>query len=268
LAESSSHEDKRSLRGAFITFEGIDGCGKTTQAKLLAERLRAVGHSVVETREPGGTQIGRELRKILLATRHQVFDDDDNGGSDADSAPRKSRFRGMAPSSQLLLFLADRIQHLEEVIRPAMKRGETVISDRFHDATVAYQSYGRGLDLKFLQDLINSEINTTTPDLTILLDIDVETAWERSRTGGSPYRQLVLLKVEEPSIAAQQSSGKSRAKIDPDSRELMKFFGRVRKGYSELQRIEPNRIIQIQGDRAIETIADDIWNLVRSRHVL
>src|SRR5574341_782941 len=112
-------------RGDFITFEGIDGCGKTEQARRLAARLRGLGVAVAETREPGGTAIGRGLRAVLLDSVHA----------------------GMTPECEVLLYLADRVQHLAEVIRPALLRGETVICDRYHDATLAYQHHARGLDM-------------------------------------------------------------------------------------------------------------------------
>ena len=123
-AAAGEKAGKVSPRGAFITFEGVDGCGKTTQAELLAEKLRRVGHSVLTTREPGGTAVGRGLREVLLNPAHKEI----------------------TPECELLLFLADRVQHLGELITPALARGETVVCDRFHDSTVAYQRYGRQLD--------------------------------------------------------------------------------------------------------------------------
>jgi dTMP kinase len=146
-------------RGTFITFEGIDGCGKTTQLRLLAESLRAEGREVVETVEPGGTEIGRLIRKILL-----------------DPASRE-----ITPRAELLLYFASRAQNVEQIIRPALDRGAIVLCDRFTDSTLCYQGCGRGLDPNTILTLDQIACRDVQPNLTILIDIDVATSQERAR---------------------------------------------------------------------------------------
>src|SRR5207244_1881537 len=132
-------------QGRFITFEGTEGAGKTTQIELLTERLRERGHIVRAVREPGGTPVGEEIRHTL---KHSA------------------QSQGMAPETELLLMNASRAQLVREVIRPAMAAGEIVLCDRFYDSTVAYQGYGRGLDLKLVKLVIDVAVGDTRPDLT------------------------------------------------------------------------------------------------------
>lgn len=148
-----------SKRGVFITFEGTDGCGKTTQMHLLAERLRQSGREVVETVEPGGTEIGRQVRRILL-----------------DSA--NSRLTARA---ELLLYFASRAQNVEELIRPALDSGKIVLCDRFTDSTLVYQGCGRGLGAETVWALDRIACQGLAPDVTILLSIDLDTGLERAR---------------------------------------------------------------------------------------
>jgi dTMP kinase len=144
----------------FITFEGTEGTGKSTQLRLLADDLRAVGRRVLTSREPGGTSFGRTLRGLLL----------DPAGST------------IVPLAELFLYLADRAQHAREVILPALERGEWVICDRFADATVAYQGHGRGLDAAFIRDASDRAACGLVPDLTLLLDLEeVATGIARAR---------------------------------------------------------------------------------------
>ena len=145
--------------GRFITFEGIDGCGKTTQFRLLAQRLRDQGRTVLETVEPGGTEIGRQIRKILL--------------DPANSA--------IQPRTELLLYFASRAQNVDEVIRPALDAGSVVLCDRFTDSTLAYQGYGRGLDTDTVVALDRIACGGLRPHATILIDIDLETSLSRAR---------------------------------------------------------------------------------------
>jgi dTMP kinase len=146
-------------RGTFITFEGIDGCGKTTQVRLLGEALRAEGRDVVETVEPGGTEIGRLIRKILL-----------------DPASKD-----LTPRAELLLYFGSRAQNVEQIIRPALTRGAIVLCDRFTDSTLCYQGYGRGLEPAIILELDKIACSGLEPDLTLLIDIDVTTSQERAR---------------------------------------------------------------------------------------
>jgi dTMP kinase len=216
------------LRGAFLTFEGIDGCGKSTQAQLLAQRLRDYNFPVVETREPGGTEIGTVLRALLL---------------DPSS-------RALVPSCELLLYLADRVQHLAQVIRPALAREDVVICDRYHDATLAYQHYGRGLDFAPLKDLIAAEIEPTPPALTLWLDANVDVAQARiaARGRGAPPHPPAEGRLEE---------------------EDERFHLRVQTGYAALFERHPQRIVRIDANAGADAVRDAIWDVIVQRfHVI
>ena len=138
----------------FITFEGIDGSGKSTQISLLCNELERRGLPFILTRQPGGTEIGAKIRQILLDPENSAMD----------------------PKAELLLYLADRVQHLQEVIRPALAEGKLVLCDRYHDATLAYQGAGRGLDLSWMEELSKDLI--LTPDLTIWMELDPKCIWK------------------------------------------------------------------------------------------
>jgi dTMP kinase len=219
MAQAASRA-RPSLRGRFLTFEGIDGCGKTTQARLLAMRLREAGLPVLETREPGGTEIGRQLRAVLLS---------------ADNA-------AIEPLTELLLFLADRVQHLREVIRPALARGEVVLCDRFHDATVAYQQHGRGLDLAPLEPFLRAEVLQPPPAATFWLDLPLALAGER--------------------IAARAQSLRGEGRIDAAAQE---FHARVREGYAAIAAAEPERVLRIDAAGPPEAVARAIWQELTER---
>lgn len=152
----------------FITLEGPDGSGKTSQVADLAEFLRAQGHSVYVTREPGGSSISTQVRSILM--------DLDN--------------KSMHPRTETLLFCAARAQHVEEIIRPHLAAGEIVLCDRFADSTLAYQGYGHGNDLDALRALLEFTTGGLKPDLTILFDISAEDGLSRRRTGGGEWNRL------------------------------------------------------------------------------
>ncbi|MEK6681525.1 MAG: dTMP kinase, partial [Nitrospirota bacterium] len=151
--------------GLFITFEGIEGCGKTTQLSLLSGYLKKNGFDVIMTREPGGTKIGEKIRAILL--------NPDN--------------KRMAMEAELLLYGASRMQHVKEFIEPAIKAGKIVLCDRFADSTLAYQGYGRGIGISFIKKMCPLSLGAIRPDLTILLDLDAEAGLDRikSRKGGN-----------------------------------------------------------------------------------
>ena len=177
----------------FLTFEGVEGSGKSTQSTLLAEKLAEAGFEVVTTREPGGTELGRQLRSMLLAT-------------DA-LAP--------AAETELLLYLADRAEHISRLIRPALKRGAVVIADRFADSTLAYQAYGRGLDREQVQKIDAFARQGLMPSRTFLLDLPVEEGLARARQVG-PADRLELEKID--------------------------FHNRVRDGFHQLAAADPARI--------------------------
>jgi dTMP kinase len=181
------------MRGLFITLEGIEGAGKSTQARLLAEELRSRGERVVVSREPGGTAFGSALRAMLL---------DPAGGP-------------IAPLAELFLYLADRAQHVRDIVAPALERGEVLICDRFADATVAYQGYGRGLDPAFIAAASDRAAAGIVPDLAILLDCeDVGAGVARAR---------------------RRQAGDGTAGVeDRFEREDLSFHRRVRDGYRAL----------------------------------
>jgi dTMP kinase len=207
--------------GRFITFEGIDGCGKSTQARLLLQYLRERGEDAVETIEPGGTEIGRRIRRILLDPANT----------------------GMHARTELLLYFASRAQNIEEVIRPALALGQTVISDRFTDSTIAYQSFGRGLELASILDLDRVACQGLRPDLTLLIDTDVDTALDRSRR-------------------RNDRTHNSESRIDEEGRG---FHERVRRGYLSLAEREPDRIVVIDGRKSIGEVARGVRVALSSR---
>ncbi len=179
-------------QGLFVTFEGLDGSGKSTQLALCAEALTAQGYSVLTTRNPGGTAFGQELRQILLHSQGPVF-----------------------PLSELLLFIADRAQHMDEVVFPALAKGTIVLCDRHMDSTLAYQGYGRSLSIDTIRELNHIAIQGKQPDLTFLFDA-------------------------EPAVLAQRVNHRGQA--DRLEGEKAEFHNRVRAGFLDLARQEPQRI--------------------------
>ena len=197
------------MPGTFITFEGIDKSGKSTQAERLADSLRQQGLPVVLTLEPGGTELGAAIRHLVLERQYQAE---------------------VAPTAEVLLFAGDRAQHVEEVIRPAIQEGKVVISDRFVDSTMAYQGYGRGLDMDRLAAVMRVATGGLVPDITMLVDVDLETA--RARGWGT----------------------------DPDRIEKgsESYFERVRNGFLALSRSEPGRIRVFDGRQDMDALASAI----------
>lgn len=198
-------------KGLFITFEGADGCGKTTQMKLLAEYLQKNGHEVVITREPGGKGLGEKVREILLNYDGEVSD-----------------------RCESFLFLADRAQNIDIIVNPAVDAGKIVLCDRHIDSTVAYQGYGRGLDIERINMLNNLATNGRKPDLTFIFDIDVETSMQRV--------------------------GKEKDRMESAGKE---FHNRVRFGYLELAKQEPNRIKVIDATKSIEEIHACVIDIIK-----
>jgi dTMP kinase len=194
----------------FISLEGIEGTGKSTQAELLAGHFRKKGFTVVSTAEPGGTRISLRIRELLLST--------DNTNMD--------------PLTELLLYNAARVQHIREIILPALERGEVVITDRFSDSTMAYQGYGRGIDEKLIDSLDLIATGGLRPHLTILLDTDVATGLKRNREANKKDR----LELEEIS-----------------------FHERVRNGFISIAAKEPERIRLVDCSGDLETVH---WKVV------
>ena len=161
-------------RGFFITFEGTDGAGKTTQIQYLSAELRQAGYDICLTREPGGTPISEQIRDVLLNPDHSE----------------------MAATTELLLYAASRAQHVSEVIKPALEAGKIVISSRFADAMVVYQGYGRGLDLERINRLNRIATDGVTPDVTLVLDLPVEIGLQRVRKRRGGLDRLEREKIE------------------------------------------------------------------------
>lgn len=204
-------------KGLFITFEGADGSGKTTQLNLVKDFLEKEGYDVVVTREPGALELGQKIRNILLHYEGVVAD-----------------------RCEMFLFLADRAQHVETFIKPAIQGGKVVLCDRYIDSTVAYQGYGREQDIQLLKDLNNIAVNSLKPDLTLLFDVSTETA--------------------------QQRVGREKDRLESSG---LDFHRRVRNGYLELQKEEPNRIKLINANNSIENVYEQtkntIINLLRNK---
>jgi len=201
--------------GKFITFEGIDGAGKSTHLAWAADLLRGRGVSVVVTREPGGTILGEKLRQVLLTGDQRIH-----------------------PETETLMMFAARRQHLEEVIRPALQRGDWVLCDRFTDASFAYQGGGRGVAKQKLQDLERWVHPDLQPDLTLLFDVSAEIGQSR------------VARIKSP---------------DRFEREDVEFFGRVRNAYLERQQQWPKRIVGIDGSKPVADIQREIEQLILAK---
>lgn len=197
-------------KGLFITFEGPDGCGKTTQMNLLAQYFEKKGKKVVLTREPGGKGLGEKVREILLNYDGEVSD-----------------------RCESFLFLADRAQNIDIIVKPAVKQGEIVLCDRHIDSTVAYQGYGRGLDINEINMLNNLATGGKKPDLTLVFDVDVETSMKRV--------------------------GKEKDRMESAGIE---FHNRVRNGYLELATQEPDRIKVLDATKTIEEIHEKVIEII------
>jgi dTMP kinase len=207
-------------KGLFITFEGNEGCGKSTQVELLARQLRSLGHHVRILREPGGTSIGEEIRHTLKHSKNNA---------------------AMTPEAELLLMNASRAQLVREIIRPALAAGEIVLCDRFYDSTTAYQGYGRQLDLKMVQNIVDIAVGETKPDLTLLLSVSQEI---------SEYRRAVR----------QSTLPFMRDRIEEADQA---FFDRVAKGYEAIAAAEPGRVHVVDASGSLESVTAKIWQLVQ-----
>ncbi len=207
-------------RGLFITFEGTEGSGKTTQMRILAERLRGLGFTVTENQEPGATTIGTQIRRILLDPAHGE----------------------MAPMTELLLMFASRAQAAAEIVLPALKRGEIVVSDRFTDSTLAYQGEARGLGFDVVFETHRLALGSLLPNLTICVTIDIETGLARAHSRNQ-----------------RSAKDASEARLDQQSLE---FHKRVGEGYGKIAAQEPSRFRMIAGEGAPAEVAERVWTAV------
>ncbi len=227
-----------------ISFEGGDGSGKTTQLRLLEKHLASHGKVCLSTREPGGTTLGEMIRRLLLTG-------DVRGEAKGDPSPLTPY--AISPPTELFLYLADRAEHVHEVIRPALASGTLVLCDRFTDSTLAYQGYGRGVDLGMLRRFNEIASGGITPDLTFLLDCPVEVGLSRTKA-----RKLASLKAgKPPSLPASQPPSQDRFE-----REKVEFHQRVRKGFLELARTEPGRIYVLDASRSVQDVHEEIRKIV------
>ncbi len=198
------------LMSLFITFEGPDGSGKSTQVKLLSEALAAAGHDVLTVREPGGTPISEQIRDVVHSLRN----------------------REMSDRAECLLYNAARAQLVDQLIVPHLQRGGIVLSDRYADSTLAYQGYGRGLDLSEVRSVIAFATQHLKPDVTFYLDLAVEEGIERRKRGGGEWNRL--------------------------DDQALEFHRRVRAGYLQMVREEPERWVCLDAARAVEVIQAEI----------
>jgi dTMP kinase len=204
------------VAGTFITFEGIDGSGKSTQLKLLANFLKEKGCDVLLTREPGGTPVGNRLRAALLDAQEQVD-----------------------PLTELLVFAADRAQHVRRVLRPALESGQVVFSDRYADATAAYQGAGRGFSPELISEIIELATEGLKPDLTLLFDLSVDDSTTRTR---------------------RRTNGKQQG--DRLDAETADFHTRVREAYLQLARAEPERVKIVDTNQPVELTHERVKEIV------
>ena len=202
-------------QGTFITFEGIDGVGKSTQLDLVYQKCLQFGHPVVKTREPGGTELGRGIRRLLL-----------NPG-----------LKNLGAQAELLLYAADRAQHVAEVIVPALKAGKVVLCDRYLDSTVAYQGYGLGRDPVLVRQINELAVEGVLPQLTLCLDEELERALKRTKGDRIEQRDL-------------------------------EYYHRVRNGYHQIARAEPERFFLIDASGTIDQVFEKIWSVIAERGIL
>ena len=201
---------------AFITFEGIDGCGKSTQLRLLASELRLRGREVVTTREPGGTPLGTRVRQLVLDTEEQVD-----------------------PLAELLLYAADRAQHVRTLVRPALDSGHIVLSDRYADATVAYQGAGRGFPDEIVSEVVVLATGGLMPDLTLVFDLPVDESQRRA--------------------ALRSSKGHKRDRLDSEDAA---FHTRVRDAYRRIAAAEPERVHIVDAGGSVQETQAQVMRLV------
>ncbi len=199
-------------KGLFITFEGADGCGKTTQLNLLKDYLEQKGKDVVVTREPGAKGLGEHVRKILLNYDGVVSD-----------------------RCESFLFLADRAQNIDVIVKPAIEEGKIVLCDRHTDSTVAYQGYGRGLNIDEINMLNDLATGNRKPDLTLVFDVDIETSMKRV--------------------------GQEKDRMEQSGNE---FFNRVREGYLAIAKNEPDRVKVIDSTKSIADVQNDVLKIVEN----
>lgn len=216
------------MQGRFIVFEGVEGSGKTTQLRrsqawllesLWLKQLQAQGYisQLIVTRQPGGTQLGQSIRQLLLH-------------------PTQASIQTIQNRAELLLYAADRAQHVEELLRPQLEQGALILCDRYTDSTIAYQGYGRGLDLKLIHQLNQAATDSLESDLTLWFDLDAEQGLARTRLRGTTDR------IEQDGLA---------------------FHRRVQQGFTELAFTNPDRIVRIDASRSEAEVSDQVQAILQ-----
>jgi dTMP kinase len=232
------------MKGLFITFEGTEGCGKSTQIALLADRLDKLNYrDVLVLREPGGTPIGEEIRHTLKHSQQN---------------------HAMTAEAELLLMNASRAQLVREIIHPALAAGKIVLCDRFYDSTTAYQGYGRQLDLKMVQTVIDIAVGETRPNLTLLLSVPMEVS-EARRLSRRGNQQAMLLDVP---IYGKKPESHTKLPFSEPLRDRMEeedrnFFERVAKGFKAIANAEPNRVRVVDSSGSEDVTFAKIWELIQ-----
>jgi dTMP kinase len=217
MSKKSVFTKFNNMSGKLIVFEGVEGCGKTTQMQLCSQWLESLNISVLLTREPGGTELGKDLRALLL---------------------EKSLSKPVGEITELLLYAADRAQHIEEELKPNLATGKFILCDRYTDSTIAYQGYGRGLDMSLINNLNQIATGGLKSDITIWLDVDVEVGLSRKR---------------------------GQTKLDRIEQETMDFHRRVQQGYTELAVSNPSRIVKIDGNYNQDIVQKNIQEILQKR---
>jgi dTMP kinase len=217
MSKKSVFTKFNNMSGKLIVFEGVEGCGKTTQMQLCFQWLESLNISVLLTREPGGTALGKDLRALLL---------------------EKSLSKPVGEITELLLYAADRAQHIEEELKPNLDTGKFILCDRYTDSTIAYQGYGRGLDMSLINNLNQIATGGLKSDITIWLDVDVEVGLSRKR---------------------------GQTKLDRIEQETMDFHRRVQQGYTELAVSNPSRIVKIDGNYNQDIVQKNIQEILQKR---
>lgn len=224
------------MNGRLIVFEGVEGCGKTTQLQRSREWLqnifvaKSISSSLVVTREPGGTQLGLELRELLLNARVK------NEGANA--TKKEMKFSQPEPLTELLLYGADRAQHVEEVLKPQLAAGAIILCDRYINSTIAYQGYGRGFSLDLIHQLNFIATGGLKSDLTLWLDVDVEVGLERTKTRG------VVDRIEQAGL---------------------EFHERVQQGYTQLAKAQPQKIVRVDANLSEAAVQEQIQQVLVQR---
>ncbi len=219
--QNKSFKNWQTMKGIFISFEGIEGTGKSTHIEKLAEFLKQKGYDIIITREPGGTKIGKEIRNILLSPENKEIE----------------------PLTELFLLLADRHQNVKEIILPALKQGKIVITDRHADASVAYQGYGRNINIELVNKLNNIATQGIVPDITILLEVDdIRQSVEKAKKTDSQYRNG-----------------------DRIEQESIEFHKRVMQGYQNLARENKERIYKIKIKNSIDDTQKEIRKIIMKK---